>query len=89
MGRLKRNSMFPEAFPLPQEQGGTTPSDARPDFAGTAPPAGRCEYHTAISAAFQLELANAPTPPVDSNRGKVQTFDDSTALPDGLPGFAS
>ena len=41
-----------------------------------APAAGRCEYHTAISAAFQLELANGQRR-VDSAGRKVQTFLDS------------
>ena len=48
-------SMFLEAFPQPQEHGGTTPLGRAPNLAG-APAVGRCEYHTAIRAAFQLEL---------------------------------
>src|ERR1017187_2317842 len=68
--------MFPEAFPLPQEQGGTTPPGLCFPLFRDAPAAGRCEYHTAISAAFQLELATGQ-PRVDSAGRKVQTFLDS------------
>jgi hypothetical protein len=74
--------MFPEAFPLPQEQGGTSRWIDDPTPQGPRP-SSRCEYHTAISAAFQLELAairpQAIRPQVDTNRRKVETFLDSRA----------
>src|SRR6202007_2885852 len=48
-----------------------------------------CEYHTAIFAAFQLEVAGCQ-PEVDSTRRKVETFLDSTThrkLWVGFPSF--
>jgi hypothetical protein len=54
-GQAQSNSMFSAAFPLPQEQGGTTPPP-RALFPRAAPSVGGCEYHTAIPAAFQLVL---------------------------------
>src|ERR1700680_3436059 len=69
------NSMFPEAFPLPQEQGGQhrlKPSQPRRDRASD-----RCQYHTAIFSAFQLEL-DARIPGLTAATAKVQTFPVST-----------
>ena len=78
--------MFLEAFPLPQEQGGTTPQTARAPIPRVARPVGRCEYHTAICAAFQLEVGRCPPLRVDSARGKVQTF-LARRRPEAIPCF--
>ena len=54
-GQAQSNSMFLEAFPLLQEQGGTIPLDL--DLQGRPSQWGRCQYHTAIRGAFQPKVA--------------------------------
>src|ERR1039457_185147 len=78
--------MFPEAFPLPQEQGGTIPPAARPN---STPPRSPADVST-IRRSPPLFNWNLPRCllPVDSSRRKVQTFLDSTAPPNTIPRFA-
>jgi hypothetical protein len=78
--------MFPEAFPLPRNMGGQ-PRRLHAPISQVAPSAGRCEYHTAIFTAFQLEVANISR--LTATAPKLQTFDNSTQPPDRNPGFAS
>ena len=59
MSGLNYDSMFPEAFPLPQEQGGTIPLA---NSAGLETTSGQCEYDTAIRAGFQPKVAGAALP---------------------------
>jgi hypothetical protein len=49
----------------------------------------RCEYHTAIPAAFQLELAcdNCDNARLDTVSCKVQTFLDSMTAQEGILRF--
>ena len=68
--------MFPEAFLLPQEQGGTTPPVAPSNSALPRRPADVSTIRRSPPL-FNWKLARS-RPQVDSGRRKVQTFLDST-----------
>jgi len=68
--------MFLEAFPLLQEQGGTT---SLPQLHWQIAAADNCQYNTAIRYAFQPGTYLSPTL-VDSRTNEEQTFLDSRSL---------
>jgi hypothetical protein len=73
----------PGSLPAVIGNKGGQPRRRRAPIPHGAPSAGGCLYHTAIFAAFQLEVAESGLQ-VDSARSKVQTFLDSTVPLDYL-----
>ena len=65
--QAQSNSMFPEAFPQPQEQGGTSLSGGRPNFAGTAPP----QQMSVPYGDLGRFSTGTPTPCAVTIRGKI------------------